>query len=81
MDSSNENMIINEDCNKKLPKTQQEIYKKWISNEENHEKYLLKQKLWYEKNKEDLKEKARVRSRIAYAKKKDVMMASQSVKV
>ena len=81
MDSTNENMNVNENCQKKTPKTKQEIYKKWISNEENHEKYLIKQKLWYEKNKEDLKEKARIRSRIAYAKKKEAMMALQSVKV
>ena len=58
-----------------------EIYQRYLAKDDHHDKYLQKQKAWYEKNKDVLKEKAKIRSRIAYAKKKEAMMASQSVKV
>ena len=77
MESSNNQ----ESSSRKIPMTKKEIYQRYLAKDDHHDKYLQKQKAWYEKNKDVLKEKAKIRSRIAYAKKKEAMMASQSVKV
>jgi len=65
MESSNNQ----ESSSRKIPMTKKEIYQRYLAKDDNHEKYLQKQKAWYEKNKEVLKEKAKIRSRINYAKK------------
>ena len=73
MESTNSQSINNV----KTPFTKKEIYQRYLAKEGNHDKYLQKQKDWYQKNKEDLRERAKIRARINYAKKKELMLSAQ----
>ena len=63
--------------NVRIPMTKKEIYQRYLAKEGNHDKYLQKQKDWYQKNKEELRERAKIRARINYAKKKELMLSAQ----
>ena len=50
--------------NVKIPFTKKEIYQRYLAKDGNHDKYLQKQKDWYQKNKEELKIKAVINENI-----------------
>ena len=58
----------------KIPQTKKETYDKWLNKDNNHEMYLERQKQWYADHREDLLERAKIRSKINYQKKKDAKL-------
>ena len=62
---------------KKIPQTKQAIYEKWLYKDNNHDIYLERQKQWYADHREDLLERAKIRSKINYQKKDLKLLAIQ----
>ena len=72
--SDNKSIKIKIPQTKKNPQTRKETHNKWLYKDNNHKIYLERQKQWYADHREDLLERAKIRSKINYQKKKDAKL-------